>query len=160
MDRGEKPPRRRLGCAGVLVLILSGLLLLMLGGCTTIVLQNDAAARSVADRLSALPLPPGAQRVAVASKAGKLVGNGNGIQYVGAMLIRSAAEPATVVSFYEGQPEVGSDIAVTRSVELGASDSAVVGDLVGASGRSDEYVVYAWGSPPSWFHADVDLRGH
>lgn len=160
MNRAPDPTRRRLGCGGIAALVLAGLLLLMLGGCATVVLQNDAVARSVADRLSALPLPPGAERVAVASKAGKLVGNGNGMQYLGAMLIRSDASPETIAAFYGTQGEIGSGISVTRRVDLREGEGSVAADLVGASDRPDEHVVSAWDEPPSWVHDEFDLRGH
>ena len=132
----------------------------MTGGCATIVLQNDAAARSVADQLAALPVPPGAERVAVGAKAGKLVGNGNGMQYLGAMLIRSDAQPEQIVAFYEAREAVGSGITVNQRADLGAYDDSVAADLVGASDRPDEYVVSVWGSSPSWVHEEMDLRGH
>lgn len=160
MNRPPKPRNRRLGCGGIAALVLTGMLLLMLGGCATIVLQNDAAARAVADRLVALPLPPGAERVAVASRAGKLVGNGNGMQYLGAMLIRSEADPEAIIAFYDAQADIGSGITVTRSVALEESEISVAAGILGVSGRADEYVVSAWGAAPSWFHADFDLRGH
>ena len=50
---------------------------------------NDHKAKKTADKLADLPLPDKTEYIEQAYKAGKLVGNGNGMQYFGAVLIKS-----------------------------------------------------------------------
>lgn len=48
---------------------------------------NDGAAKRTAEEIADLPLPARSELVEIAYKAGKLTGNGNGMQYFGAILL-------------------------------------------------------------------------
>ncbi len=61
---------------------------------------NDLHAKRVADKLSYLPLPEDTRIAEKTSAAGKLWGNGNGIQYMGAILIESGLTPEELEEFY------------------------------------------------------------
>ena len=50
---------------------------------------NDNVAKKTADELVEIPLPNNTAFIESIYKAGKLVGNGNGMQYFGAILIKS-----------------------------------------------------------------------
>ena len=62
---------------------------LLIGFVVSIPLVNDFSAKRVEKQLLEISLPDHTQMVESLSKAGKLVGNGNGMQYFGAVLIRS-----------------------------------------------------------------------
>ena len=120
---------------------------------------NDLTAKQTAEGLRALPLPEDTRLVETAYAAGKLTGNGNGMQYFGAILLESpltleeldayyapyrADEWSCVVERQEGQE--------IRAVEHGGlSFSAPVGERC--------YVVYSWGEGVELF-ALLDPRGH
>lgn len=151
------PRRRGGGCCAVLAIVF----LTVVGFSIAVPLQNDAAARAVEDRLGALPLPPGAERIDELSRAGKLVGNGNGMQYLGALLIRSDQSAGEIESFYAGrEASFGSDITVTPTTDQTGLDRLTMRPLFSEPAAGDRFIVSAWGEAPSWFHADFDLRGH
>lgn len=62
---------------------------------------NNRLASKVADELKALPLPESSTFIDSVSKAGKLVGNGNGMQFFGAILIKSELSLEDLNKFYE-----------------------------------------------------------
>ena len=55
----------------------------------SIAFLNDRAAEDLAARLASIPLPEKTEIVEVYAHAGKPVGNGNGIQLIGAMMLKS-----------------------------------------------------------------------
>lgn len=126
--------------------------------CITAPVANDDAARKTAKALERLPLPSDTKLVETVYKAGKLVGNGNGMQYFGAILIRSELSLEELQEHYsnsakrecvvENQRE--SDIAVIEHGKL-TFQTNIEGD--------DYYIVYAWGDQVSFFN-EFDLRGH
>lgn len=156
--RANPAPRRwRGGCCAILAILF----LTVAGVSIAIPLQNDAAARAVEEHLVALPLPPGAERIDALSRAGKLVGNGNGMQYLGALLIRSDRSVAEIESFYAGlESSFGSDITVTPTADQAALDQLSMRPLFSDPAAGDRFIVSAWGEAPSWIHEDFDLRGH
>jgi hypothetical protein len=132
----------------------------LIGGYVWLSLTNDAAAREVEDRLVALPLPPGSERVDALSVAAKVTGNGNGMQYLGAMLIRSDLPPAELTAFYDAQDarDDPAVIATTDETELDAFHGAR--GFFDAPGEPGLYIVYAFGEAPSEIHEEFDIRGH
>ncbi len=118
---------------------------------------NNGIALSVERDLKKLPLPSDTELVESISQAGKLVGNGNGMQYFGAILIKSDLHPDELTEYYQaydcyfaGQP----------FAKISVTDYAL-------SFRHEDYdgtyfIVYRWGSAPDWLQdlLDTDLRGH
>lgn len=126
--------------------------------CITAPVANDNAARKTAKALERLPLPSDTKWVETVYKAGKLVGNGNGMQYFGAILIKSELSLEELEEHYskfEGKECVvevqrGSDVRVIEHGKL-TFRTSVEGD--------GYYVVYAWGDHVSFFN-EFDIRGH
>ncbi|WP_295010910.1 hypothetical protein [uncultured Microbacterium sp.] len=160
--------RRPNGWLVAVVVVVAVILAPVIGG-IAISAQNDAAADAVKNQLVSMPLPPDTQLVDSYSRAGKLVGNGNGMQYLGAMLIQSHLPIAELESYYAQQADTldesrTSEYPTTINVRQG--DSSQLQDIRGLSGlltqsdQSDRFLVYMWGDAPSWLHEDWDLRGH
>lgn len=61
---------------------------------------NDFRANKIVHELTEHPLPPNAKIIEMYSAAGKLVGNGDGMDYFGAILIQSDVGYATVKQNY------------------------------------------------------------
>ena len=121
---------------------------------------NDRRAKETADKLADLPLPDKTEYIEQVYKAGKLVGNGNGMQYFGAILIKSELSSDELQEYYlkfsanDGEcvvePQVSAEIRTIEHAELRFST-----DIQG----SQYYMVYSWGDNPTIFH-NFDLRGH
>lgn len=138
--------------AGVVVFVLVGVPV-------AITLVNDAAARRVEAQLLELRLPDGAELLDSMSQAGKLTGNGNGMQYLGALLIKSDEDATELRRFYEEvEDESGLQIAVTPAQDVQGLHG--VGGFLADEGIEGTFVIEAWGDGPGWFFEDFDLRGH
>lgn len=121
--------------------------------------RNDAAAHEVETALLGSPLAPGADVVDSMSLAGKLSGNGNGMQYLGVLLIRSNQTLDELQAFYDTQ---SVDNAPTIEVATPESLNGLhkTPGFLGEAGEPGTFIVYAWGSGPGWPFSDSDLRGH
>lgn len=119
---------------------------------------NDRAAKKVAKDLEALPLPADTVQLETVYRAGKLAGNGNGMQYFGGMLLESGLPLEELRDYYAGfpdraytvEPQRGQEIALVEHGTL-AFETKVTGDRF--------FLVYDWGTNDTIFH-ELDLRGH
>lgn len=118
---------------------------------------NNAVALRVENRLKKLPLPPDTRLVESISKAGKMVGNGNGMQYFGAILIKSDLPMEELTAYYQ---DYDCSLAGQPTAEIVATD----GTLSFRHDSYDEtyYIVHRWGSAPRGIQdlLNTDLRGH
>ena len=120
---------------------------------------NDQVARKTANELEEIPLPEQTECIEKISRAAKLVGNGNGMQYLGAILIKSELSLEELKEYYSRydvtvRNQTGKRIEGMNSGSLGFT-SEINGD--------NFYVVYKWGNndyPLHGFYEDFDLRGH
>ncbi len=135
--------------------------LAVIGFFVSIPLVNDAAARAVESELLALPLPEGAELVDSMSQAAKISGNGNGMQYVGALLIRSGQQIYRIRDFYDAQNERFGTSATVIST-MGSEVSALHGarGFLSEPGEPGLFIVLDWGEGPGPIHEEFDLRGH
>ena len=121
---------------------------------------NDRRAKETADKLADLPLPDKTEYIEQAYKAGKLVGNGNGMQYFGAVLIKSELSAEELQEYYLRfatndeecvvEPQVSAEIKIIEHEQL-RFNTDILGD--------NYYMVYSWGDNPTIFHS-FDIRGH
>ena len=81
----------------IVVFLLLGLVLIMR---LSVPLVNNLIAFDVKRKLIALPLPESTQYIDSISYAGKLEGCGNGMQYFGAILIKSDLSLKALNEFY------------------------------------------------------------
>ena len=132
---------------------------LIIGFAVSIPIVNDSVARDVEMRLLDLPLPAGAERIDSMSQAGRIVGNGNGMQYFGALLIRSDDSADELQRFYtDHQEAIDLAIAVTPAQEL--RDFHGAHGFLGRVGEQGTFVVQAEGHAPGEMFENADLRGH
>lgn len=142
------------------IMVFIAVLLLLFS--VVIPIVNNAIALGVENKLKKLPLPPDTERIESISKAGKMVGNGNGMQYFGAILIKSDLSMGELEDHYKDYRKGLFDCRIEPQAE--ADISAVDGEL---SFRHEDYgegyyIVYTWGNGPAWLRdiLDTDLRGH
>ncbi len=124
---------------------------------------NNGIALGVEKDLKAIPLPQKTELVESISKAGKLTGNGNGMQYFGAILIKSDLSLEELVAYYQTYRIGQYDCLIASQV-----DNEILAVQHGnLAFRHTEYgvgyyIVYTWGSAPDWIRdwLDTDMRGH
>lgn len=132
-----------------------------------IVAANNGIANHVEKELKSYPLPEDAILFDSVSLTGKLVGNGNGMQYMGSILLISDLTEEELYEYYSQSFDY---------VEVRKQESQVI-DFINVSGYSfelfgdpnhhDHYSVTCWGSPKdiglgefATVLLNMDLRGH
>ncbi len=148
--------RRANVVAGLLgAVILMGMVLLA----ASIPLINNACTAANHVRLTDLPLPENTVCVEVISHTGRLVGNGNGVQFFAAMLVESTQSLQDLQEYYAPHACTVQEQA-GQIVEQIDGNSVNIKLLLQRTLDEDKtyYLVYAWGDgiPPfSW----LDMRG-
>ena len=115
-------------------------------------LSNDRAAENIAKQLES-SVPADTVIIESVSKAGKLTGNGNGMQYFGAVLIKSDLTPDELSDFYSGavvKKQTSQKIEAVEHEQM-SFETVIDGD--------DYYIVYMFDGSSSFF-ANLDIRGH
>lgn len=115
-------------------------------------LSNDRTAENIAKQLESSS-PADTVIIESVSKAGKLTGNGNGMQYFGAVLIKSDLTPDELSDFYSGAVVKKQTSQKIEAVEHGQMSFETVID------GDNYYIVYMFGGSSSFF-ANLDIRGH
>ena len=143
----------------ILMIIVALMLVLLIVG---IPVGNDMIALSVSKRLRNTPLPEDTEIIDYTSKAGKLVGSGNGMQYLGAILVKSQLTREALDNYYSKYRENDWSYLVSEQkssqikfIEHGYLEFDSLKETVDFNGY---YVVYSWGNNNSLL--DFDLRGH
>ena len=143
-----------------LVVIISFITVIILVFAVVIPVSNNIAASNIAKELSEIKLPEKTEYVESVSVAGKVLGSGNGMQYLGAILIKSELELEELQTYYSKfaendwecivKEQKGNKVQIVdhRNPEF---KTEIVGD--------DYFVVYSTESNNSIW-ADFDVRGH
>lgn len=140
-----------------LILILLAAVIFLLFGVPAV---NNLTAVRVKDALCALPLPEQTERIDAVAKAGKLVGNGNGMQFFGAILIRSELSEQELAAFY--RPYAANEWSCQVVRQISPRIESIELDTVSFKAFPDSgsfYRVQTWGDS-SFALRDWDLRGH
>lgn len=117
-------------------------------------------AYKVEKKLCETPLPEKTELIESISRAGKLTGNGNGMQYFGAILIRSDLSLEELDAYYSRYRSNEWECLV--KIQEGQSIEGIDhGTLQFAEEIKDRgyYIVYSWGSENSLLD-ELDIRGH
>lgn len=147
---------------GKIILVIFGIIFTMLIffliSCPVV---NDISAKQVMRDIDAIPLPDNTQVAARFSRAGKLVGNGNGMQFFGAVLLESELSLEELDQYYSSYRKTDWDYIVqeqkTQNIDVIEHGSASFEtELV--NGKI-YYIVFSWGNGISPFQ-DFDLRGN
>lgn len=142
----------------IIKIILIIILTLPLAFLLLVPLANNYSAAKVANRLKNIPLPEKTEYIDSVSAAGKLIGNGNGMEYLGAILIQSELSEDDLNQYYA---EEDGDCWV--SAQKGKYIDFIEHGTVFFSGDmlpdKQYYIVCAWGEGIEPFTM-FDLRGH
>lgn len=145
----------------VLVAIVLAVVIIFLFVLITAPIVNDNVAKKTANELADLPLPNNTEFIESINKAGKLIGNGNGMQYFGAILIKSELSLEELIEYYKGFAENEWNCIVENQID---SDVIIMKEHTGLTFKTDMegdnyYIVYSWGDNNTIFH-ELDVRGH
>lgn len=132
----------------------------LIGGVISIPLVNNHSAYKVEKALCKTPLPEKTELIESISRAGKLTGNGNGMQYFGAILIRSELSLEELDAYYSdyrsNEWEYLVEIQEGQSVEVIDHGILKFSEEINDGGY---YIVYSWGSGNSLLE-ELDICGH
>ena len=138
--------------------ILLVAIILIVSCAVSIPLINNLTAKKVEKQLLAVSLPEHTTMIESVSATGKLVGNGNGMQYFGAMLIKSELTLDELSAYYaQNTANVVVKEQQTQKIEC-VEHQALSFDTT-LTGEDHYYIVYLFGDSISPLF-DLDIRGH
>lgn len=135
------------------------MIVLILAIFVSVPVYNNYCAHKVEKVLCETPLPEQTELIEAISQTGKLTGNGNGMQYFGAILIRSELSLEELNTYYSDYRSNEWDYLVEvqegRSVEVIDHGTLQFSEEIKDSGY---YIVYSWGNENSLLK-ELDIRG-
>ncbi len=121
---------------------------------------NNHYAKQVEKELRETPLPEKTKIIDSVSLAGKLVGNGNGMQYFGAILLKSKLSLNDLEDYYSVYQKNDWSYVVeaqkTQIIEMVEHSRISFSEKIDDEGY---YIVYSWGDGPEILE-ELDIRGH
>ena len=145
---------KKLKLVGILAAVV------LIGGSLSIPLINNNIAYKVEKALCEIPLPEETELIESLSQAGELTGNGNGMQYFGAILIRSELSLEELDAYYSdyrsNEWEYLVETQERQPIEVIDHGTLQFREEIKDSGY---YIVYSWGSGNSLLE-ELDIRGH
>lgn len=130
----------------------------LVGFIVSIPLVNNFSAKKIEKQLVEVDLPDNTEIVESLSRAGKFVGNGNGMQYFGAMLIRSE-KTLDELSAYYSQGSMNMIVEEQNTQTIQCVEHGELSFKTHISDTEDYYIVYLFGDGISPF-SELDIRGH
>ena len=136
------------------------LIVLILAAFVSVPVYNNYCAYNVEKMLCETPLPEQTELIEAISQTGKLTGNGNGMQYFGAILIKSELSLEELETYYSdyrsNEWEYLVEIQEGQSIKVIEHKALQFSEKIEDSGY---YIVYSWGSGNSLLK-ELDIRGH
>ena len=121
---------------------------------------NDGIAKKIADKIKDTDIPDTSEYVESFSTAGKLVGNGNGMQYFGGILIKSELSLEELKIYYSQFAQNEWEYIVEN--QTGRNVKVIEHEILTLSTdiEGDNYfIVYSWGDNDTVID-ELDIRGH
>ena len=135
------------------------LVIIILVGCfLTTLLVNYLNARNVTGQLFAVPLPDHTVMVESISATGKLAGNGNGMQFFGAILIHSELTLDELSAYY-AQELPNAVVKEQKTPKIACVEHRAISFHAAISDTQEYYIVYLFGNGIFPF-SNLDIRGH
>lgn len=139
------------------IIVFLVVIVLIVGFIISIPLVNNYSANNVEQELLRIALPDNTEMIESLSIAGKVVGNGNGMQYFGAILIKSEKTLDELSAYYSNKLD-GILVKEQKSKEIEFTH----GDVSFSSNINEEgnyFIVYLFGDGIFPF-SELDIRGH
>ena len=134
----------------LLIIVISIIVLTIIATPFVIVIVNDYIAITVKNDLKKLPLPYKTELIDSISAAGKLAGNGNGMQYFGAILIKSELTLEELDSYYaqyrNNEFKYMVDVQCDNKIEMIEHHGSYSFNVSSETFSFDNYyIIYTWG---------------
>lgn len=145
-----------------MIFIIISTLLIMVPTITemTIMIANNCVALRLKYEIEEIQLPPKTEQIEAVSSAKKLIGNGNGMQYFGAVLIKSDLSLEEIDTYYSKYRKNEWYYIVEKQTKktIDATNDQLTfkADIQG----NNYYIVYSWGDTRYRFLYYWDIRGH
>ena len=139
------------------IIVFLVVIVLIVGFIISIPLVNNYSANNVEQELLGIALPDNTEMIESLSIAGKVVGNGNGMQYFGAILIKSEKTLDELSAYYLNKLD-GILVKEQKSKEIEFTH----GNVSFSSNINEEgnyFIVYLFGDGIFPF-SELDIRGH
>lgn len=145
----------------VLIFVLI-IVCILIGFSIHISVSNDMIAKRVENELKETELPNNTEIVDSISAAGKLTGNGNGMQYFGAILIKTKLTKEELEDYYKQYKKNEWDFLVSK-VKSSDIDKIEHGsyrfEKYNENDKEKYFMIYSWGISRGFLN-DWDLRAH
>lgn len=145
-----------------IVVIILIILLVIFGIPLYIKISNDIIAKKVEIGLKTTKLPGNTEIVDSISIAGKLVGNGNGMQYFGAILIKTELSELELNQHYKQYRNKKLEYNIRKQTSE-KIEVIELGSYKFKKFKEDEkekyYIIYSWGNNKNEL-LNLDIRGH
>jgi len=122
---------------------------------------NNITAVITMQAIEKLPLPESTEHIESISCAGKLTGNGNGMQYFGAVLVKSELSADELDRYYSAyrENEWQYIVSVQTSDTIELVEHTALKFRSELSHGDNYYIIYTWGTGIVPFSL-LDIRGH
>ena len=124
----------------------------------SIPIVNNISAAKVEKELLKIELPENTEITESLSEAGKFTGNGNGMQYLGAMLIKSELSLEELDRYYSKKNKY-IEVEEQNSQKIEHIEHGEISFKNPVSADENYYIVYLYGEGIEFF-AESDIRGH
>ncbi len=148
---------RRIPAGAIIAMIVLLPLLALVGTAVWVHFANDAAAQQLESRVQQLPVPAGVEVIDSGWAAQRLSGTGNGMQYAGALLIRSQLDTAKLETAYA---DISADAQVIATDDPRIERSTLIFSDRHDLEQPDLFMVMLRNEPPGSSILNLDLRGH
>lgn len=147
----------------IIIIFISLIMFLLIGVPLFINIQNNIIADNMKKELLNTKLPNNTNIVDSISVAGKLTGNGNGMQYFGAILLKTDLSKEELEEHYNQYRNDKYSFLVskqnTNKVEM-IEHGSYKFEKYNENDKEKYFIIYSWGSPKNDFLMELDLRGH
>lgn len=147
----------------IIITLIFLILILFIGVPLLINIQNDIIANNSKEELLKTELPNNTEIVDSISIAGKLTGNGNGMQYFGAILIKTDLSKEELEEYYNQYRNNEYSFLVskqnTNTIEM-IEHGSYKFEKFNENDKEKYFTIYSWGSSKNDFLIEFDLRGH
>lgn len=141
-------------CIIIIIIIVAPILIYIL---------NDRVANNTKKELLNVKLPNNTEIVDSILIAGKLTGNGNGMQYLGAILVKTDLSEEELKKYYNQykKDEFSFLVEKQNSKKLKMIDNGSYWfEKYNENDREKYFTIYSWGESKKELLTEFDLRGH
>lgn len=142
-------------------IISTAIIVLLLLFVVSVPIVNDYTATRIETKLKDIPLPEKSSYLESVSQAGKMAGNGNGMQFFGAILIESELSIDELNRFYSDYSNSEMNIVIEEqaSQEIKFIEHGKLSFNHELSQSRNYFIIYAWSSGIEPFRS-LDVRAH